>query len=110
VVNMSDHSRYGVWYNLSTSPYTAETDNFIFSFSTIGHKERFEQEFKKREEWLSDSLSRRFKVIFDANVLSHFQLYEQLEKRGCYVVSRATGRAITDLSSLNFTAIPKLRV
>lgn len=75
----------GVCYDLKETPFQYERFGMVYCFSSRTHQEKFAREYRKREEWLSDSLSRRFKIKFDADMLADIQLYQMIEKRGFYV-------------------------
>ena len=72
----------GVVYDIEHSPYWVLRNGLKFKFSSARHVDKFMMEVRIREEWLTDSLSRRFKIKFDASLLADFQLYQQIEKRG----------------------------
>ena len=81
-VRMSAH---GVVYDIANSPFTYERNGFLFRFSSERHRDKYMENVTKKEEWLCDSLSRRFHVRVDASVLADFQLYYQVETRGCSI-------------------------
>lgn len=85
-LKMSNLTRYGVCYDLHDTPYKVHYRGIEFRFSTAAHVRRFEEEARKREDWLSDSLSRRFKFKFDASLPALLQLYIQIETRGFCVI------------------------
>ena len=93
-------SKYGVCYSLPESPYRAEVMGFVFHFSTPNHQRKFMESARVRCEWLSDSLTRRFHYAVGADILALFQLYEQVESRGFYVVSDdgTVYRSVSDCS------------
>ena len=82
MVRMSAH---GVVYDLPNSPFTCERNGILFRFSSERHLVKFMENVRKKEEWLNDSLSKRFHVNFDARILADFQLYYQVETRGCSI-------------------------
>ena len=83
----------GVVYRLEDSPYECYRNGLVFKFSSARHLDKFMSEVRIREEWLTDSLSRRFKVKVDAAIIADFQLYIQLERRGFYVYDEVEGVA-----------------
>lgn len=94
---------YGVYYDLSESEYTSDKMGWKFYFSSLPHKYKFERESAKRMDWLTDSLSRRFKYKIYSEELALFQLYGQIEKRGYRVQSIAhPTRIITTPTSVVF--------
>lgn len=75
-------SKNGVCYTLPDSPYTYEWRGMVYFFSSEPHRAKFIREVRKREEWLDDSLSRRFKCSVHLPILADVQLYAQVETRG----------------------------
>lgn len=75
----------GVVYDIHNSPYIVHRNGLIFKFSSARHMDKFMMEVRIREEWLNDSLSRRFKVQVELSILADFQLYQQIERRGFHV-------------------------
>ena len=84
-------SKYGVEYDVKESDYKVERNGFIFRFSSPVHVNRFNKEVLKREEWLCDSMTRRFKIPCDMTVLADFQLYVMIENRGFSVKDVSSG-------------------
>ena len=82
---MSYISPNGVAYDVGDSPYSCFRNGLQFKFSSARHLEKFMTEVRIREEWLTDSMSRRFKVRVECAVLADLQLYMQIEKRGFYI-------------------------
>lgn len=78
-------TKHGVFYELSDSPYRALYGDYTFHFSSRKHQESFLDKLSVRVEWLCDSFSKRFKFEIDARLIAVFQLYFQVETRGCYV-------------------------
>ena len=85
------------------TPYTHDYAGYRFHFSSECHRRNFAAKTLIREEWLSDSLSRRFKFRVDAGMIAIFQLYRQIETRGFYVVS-VTGREFASLDDVSIVA------
>ena len=83
---MVEITENGVCYDLENTPYTFNRKGIEYHFSSETHRGKFVRNIVKREEWLADSLSRRFKVKFDGSLLAGLQLYSQVESRGYYVV------------------------
>lgn len=97
-------SAYGVCYDLEHSPYESYSCGFVFKFSTKQHLDKFNRELWKRQEWVKDSLSHRFKIEVDLPELAVFQLYDQTESRGCCVIAGTDSgkyEVITCLNSLS---------
>ncbi len=84
---MPDITRNGVCYSIEDSPFYEEVDGYRFYFSSETHRRKFFEKARIRQNWLTDSLSRRFHFHVDASLVAIFQLYTQVESRGFYVVS-----------------------
>lgn len=80
-------SKYGVSYDMRTTPYTLMWRGLDYHFSTEAHLKKFRENVVKREEWLDDSLSRRFRCSIHLPILADVQLYTMIESRGFYIVS-----------------------
>ena len=81
----------GVYYNVAHSPLEVVRYGYRYKFSSQTHRDKFALKAKVREEWLCDSLSRRFKFHVDCPVIADMQLYLQVETRGFYVEDTRTG-------------------
>lgn len=75
----------GVFYDMSSSPYTAMYGDYTFHFSSRRHMNSFLDKIMVRTDWLNDSFSKRFKFYIDVRLIAVFQLYFQVETRGCHV-------------------------
>lgn len=83
---MVELSPSGVCYDLANTPFIFERNGIEYHFSSITHRNKFIRDITIREEWLSDSLSRRFNATVNCSVLAGLQLYSQIEKRGYYII------------------------
>ena len=90
---------HGVCYNLHESPYTFEWRGFVYFFSSEPHRAKFVRNLRKREEWLDDSLSRRFRCTVHLPILADVQLYSQVETRG-FLIQTDDGSEYTLPSSV----------
>ena len=93
MVEMTPH---GVVYDLRNSPFTEQRNGLEYKFSSAKHREKFMNEVRKREDWLADSMSRRFKMNIRFDQLADLQLYRQVETRGFIAVDMETGKVIDD--------------
>ena len=84
-----------ICYDLPESPFVHEWGEWRFYFSTAAHLRNFIGKIDMKIAWLNDSFSRRFRFNVDASVLAVFQLYNQIENRGFYVVS-VTGNELVN--------------
>lgn len=78
-------TKNGVCYDLKESPFTYEWRGIVYFFSSNMHRNHFKRDVVKKEEWLEDSLTRRFKCTVRLPILADIQLYTQIETRGFYV-------------------------
>lgn len=101
---MASITKYGVCYNLHDSPYNLEYSGYKFYFSTYTNEKKFIEKARIKELWLTDSLSRRFHFNVDASLIAIFQLYNQIENRGFYVVA-VTGQEFESLDDVHIKAV-----
>lgn len=101
---MVEITRSGVCYKVNESPFYQDYAGYRFYFSSETHRRNFFEKARMKEEWLTDSMSRRFKFKVDASLMAVFQLYRQIETRGFYIVSEA-GREFNSLEDINFKAV-----
>lgn len=78
-------TKHGVCYDLSESPFVCSTAHFEYRFSSANHMRKFADNVQQRKDWLNDSLSRRFHVSIEVDILAELQLYMQTETRGFHV-------------------------
>lgn len=83
---MAELTPSGVCYDLPNSPFVQSYKGFKFYFSSETHREKFIRTVKIKEEWLNDSLTRRFKFNVSAEWIAIFQNYIRIETRGFHVV------------------------
>lgn len=71
-----------VYYELDNSPFFVRVDDFMFYFSSIFLKNKFENSYREyiREETLK--LNIKYKMIVYANDMLLLCLYKSIEKRG----------------------------
>lgn len=81
----------GVYYDVSCSPLCTARNGYRYYFSSQTHLDKFLLKAPIKEEWLNDSMSRRFKFEFQIGVIADMQLYMQIETRGFYVVDEISG-------------------
>lgn len=83
-------TRGGVAYNLTESPHKLEVpyegETLTFVFSSALYKKKFYERFIDNRLYISDSLSRRFGVLFKNDILSDIRLYVSIEKRGFLIL------------------------
>ena len=79
-------TRNGVCYNLVSTPFKCHRLGYTWHFSSLIHKNKFEDKFESHINWLNDSMSRRFHVKVRFDLLGAIQLYMRIEQRGFRVV------------------------
>lgn len=104
---MAKLSAQGVCYDLEETPYRMEWRGITYCFSSVYHMNKFKREVRKRELWLSDSLSRRFGMSITLDVVADVQLYQQIESRGFYVITN-DGAEYTDAAQM--VVIPNMLI
>lgn len=80
-----------VVYDIENSPFYSQWGEFLFYFSTESHMNKFIDNVEKKIDWVNDSLSRRFHIVVNVPEFAVFQLYQQIEGRGFYVLNVMTG-------------------
>lgn len=93
-------SKYGVVYDLAKSPFRVECAGMAFTFSNLAHAQKFERDVATKQEWLSDSMSRRFHFAVNCDKLAALQLYERIEGRG-FMVELPSGEVVRDKAFLS---------
>ena len=94
-------TKYGVYYNLNESEFEVLSGGLLFVFSSKPHLEKFRRDLFKKQEWLNDSLSRRFGVPIHVSNLAAVQLYQQIEKRG-FLIKNVRGDVFTSPHQMQF--------
>lgn len=95
-------TKSGVVYDVKNSPFQVERNGYIFKFSSEPHRHKFIREAKIKEEWLNDSLSRRFRIKVDFILLADIQLYQQIEQRGFYIYDTINKEGYDDVCKLQY--------
>lgn len=82
-------TRGGISYNLPDSPYNTVIhyeDTYIeYFFSSQRYLDKFLGEYENNRTNLSDSLTNRFGIRIENDVLSDVVLYRKIEKRGFFI-------------------------
>lgn len=79
-------TRAKVCYNLHNSPYQLimkyEEQEIVYRFSSELYKTKFIEKVANHREDINTSLSKRFSVKFNADIVADLRLYSSIEKRG----------------------------
>lgn len=95
-------TKSGVVYDVKNSPFQVERNGYIFKFSSEPHRHKFIRDAQVKEEWLNDSLSRRFRIKVDFILLADIQLYQQIEQRGFYIYDTINKEGYDDVCKLQY--------
>lgn len=85
IVFLNTISRNGIYYNLKVSSYKYDDGRFTFSFSSKLNLEKFKKAVVFWESDVNEKFHKKFGCNIACKELSHFLLYERIEKRGYYV-------------------------
>lgn len=84
---MKDLTRNGICYNLRKSPYRIKLGSrIVLYFSSELNKTKFLNREKQHRDKINESLTNRFGVLINCDILGFIQLYTQIEKRGFYML------------------------
>lgn len=75
-------TRNGIVYNLYKSPYLIGLNGITFYFSSKNHLEKFTEKMTENRELISYSLSKRFGITINVNMIADITLYATIETRG----------------------------
>lgn len=96
-------TRRGVVTDLEYSPYNYTYIHkgkvVYFNFSSKLHLKKFTENRDKNYAMIYNSIYKRFKFKIDCTFLSDFNLYQKIEKRGCYI--KFGKRVYKDLSKIS---------
>lgn len=81
-------TRNGVCYDLKLSKFRSTQGDLTFVFSSLPHKEKFEQRLRSNRDTINYSLSKRFNTKIDVSTLADIVLYKKIETRGFLIVSK----------------------
>lgn len=99
-------TRNGVCKELSESPYNytyVYKDKVIYlNFSSKLYLDNFTKLRDKNYTMIYNSIYKRFKFKIDCRLLADFNLYNKIEKRGCYIKisGKEYDKVYTDISNI----------
>ena len=99
---MSSLTRYGVAYDLETSPfecevYYTEIRYLIFKFSSQLYLDKFKEKIEDNRNKINDSLSNRFGFTIKNDVLADIKLYSSIEKRGFLIKGKEEYKCLNNI-------------
>lgn len=87
---MSFNPRTGVYYDLKESTHLERIDyvntTIIYVFSSELYRSKFAEKVKSNRETINNSLTKRFDLKVNVNMLADIVLYKKIEKRGFYLL------------------------
>lgn len=82
-------TRANIAYNLHISPHKYKVlydgQEVIYFFSSELYKKKFIERLQGNREVINASLSKRFDMLVQCDILADFRLYKTIEKRGFLV-------------------------
>lgn len=83
-------TRNGIAYDLTKSPYVLPFhyghDDIVYVFSSELYKEKFFEKYTENRENISNSLSNRFGLHVENDILCDLVMYSKIEKRGFLII------------------------
>ena len=83
-------TRRGICKNLAYSPYQFTNlygnNVYTLSFSSKLHLDKFTKGRDKNHAMIYNDIYKRYKIMFDCTLLADLNLYQKIEKRGCYII------------------------
>ena len=76
-----------VYTKLNESPYYFNCDGLVYYFSSFLHNQKYIEKYEANREFVSNNLTKRYKIPVEYNRLADIYLYITIETRGFYVVS-----------------------
>lgn len=80
-------SRSGVYYNLALSEYRVKRLGVTYVFSSKLHMEKFTERVLENRSNINQSLSKRFKIDINVDILADIVLYSKIENRGFLILN-----------------------
>lgn len=90
-------SRRGICYDLKLSKFRSTQGDLTFVFSSLLHKQKFEERLKENRDTINYSLTKRFGVKIDVSPLADVVLYKKIETRGFLIVVKDGKAACPDV-------------
>jgi hypothetical protein len=78
-------TRGGICYDLSISPYIHTSGEITYHFSSENHKQKFIKQQENHRKNISKSLSNRFGLLVEVDILADIVLYKKIESRGFHI-------------------------
>ena len=80
-------SRNGIYYDLTNSHYRVKINGITYVFSSKLHKDKFIKRLEKNRKEINESLSNRFNIKLEIDILADLVLYTRIEKRGFLILN-----------------------
>lgn len=79
-------TRNGIYYDLKQSTYHYTIDGVMYVFSSFRHRQKFKEKLEDHREQINASLSKRFGISVNVDLLADIVLYRKVETRGFLIV------------------------
>lgn len=88
---MAKLTRANVCYDLQVSPHRVEVEynedsKIVFVFSSEFYATNFKDRMNEHREKINKSLTNRFNINIENNILADIKLYDLIEKRGFLII------------------------
>lgn len=84
-------TRKKVYHNIKESCYKFETDNIIYVFSSMFYLNNFKKRYEENRKNINYQLSSRYNIEFKAIDYFDIIMYNNIEKRGFYIILKSGG-------------------
>lgn len=81
-------SRNNICYDLKKSHFRYSRDGITYVFSSRLHLDKFKERIDGNRKTINQSLSNRFNIAVNVDVLADIVLYCKIENRGFLIVAR----------------------
>lgn len=97
-------TKNGIELNLSVSDYKSIYNDYVFYFSSLFYKRKFDENLEEYIEMESQKLINKYKINLDIRLYLAISFYKKIEKRG-FLIKTPERIKITD--NLFFSAKPQ---
>lgn len=91
-------TRGGIALNIKESPYKASIENYEFMFSSRLYMDSFIRKLPEFEQKLGYYILIKTRGYCDVHISAAIILYENIEKRGFYIINKTTGKSYESIN------------
>lgn len=103
-------TRGGVIYDLKLSPFKHDVkygdEGYTYYFSSELNRKKFIARLEDHRDKVNTSLSNRFNIYLELNLIADIKLYENIEKRGFLIAN--TKESYECLSTIRLSGLNKI--